>query len=472
MVFAPVLPNLSVFDVGGTAGSSFNSSSCGNSSNGAEDGGNGSVELVSDIAQGSEINTAPTVTMPTDTLRLCQSSDTTLAPAITGFDLTYQWQIFNGVSYTPLIDNATISGTATESVQITVNTLFFDGAQIRLAVISDCFGLVASDPIVFSVTEAPQAVFSGDLNGFTLELDNQSLNAEDVMWNFGDSQTSNETSPNHTFPGPGTYNVSLTVTNGCGADTTNELITVGAPPVAGFSNSSSSSCAPLSVSFFNESTGDIDSLRWDFPGGQPSTSTETEPVITYANAGEYDVSLSVYGPGGEATFTQTEWIEVFPTPTPGFTLTQDGATVILTNTSQQAVNFNWNFGDGTTSTDVNPTHTYTESGLYTITLNALNNSCGRTITQLVNIVITATEAALVEEISLFPNPTSGIVYLEGGLGLSIVGVYDAQGRLVASPKTAAGQITRQLNLSHLADGVYWIGIKADDQVVFKSIVKE
>ncbi|MEI6823497.1 MAG: PKD domain-containing protein [Bacteroidota bacterium] len=79
-------------------------------------------------------------------------------------------------------------------------------------------------------------------------------------------------------------------------------------------------------------------------------------------------------------------------PIASFTFTQNSQNVpsvaTFTNTSQNATSYSWNFGDGASSTDVNPTHTYTQSGTYSVILTAIGNGGSNTNTQTVYVGVT------------------------------------------------------------------------------------
>lgn len=83
-----------------------------------------------------------------------------------------------------------------------------------------------------------------------------------------------------------------------------------APPVADFFTSTTNICAGQTVSFTNNSTNCSSTYLWSFPGGTPSTSTATNPVVTYNTAGTYSVTLTVTNPGGTDTKTINNYITV------------------------------------------------------------------------------------------------------------------------------------------------------------------
>jgi serine protease len=148
-------------------------------------------------------------------------------------------------------------------------------------------------------------------------------------------------------------------------------------PVAQFTGSPTSGCAPLAVTFTDQSTGDITSWSWTF--GDGGTSAAQNPSHTYTSAGKYTVSLTVTGPGGSDIETKTNYITVSSSVTAAFVGSPTSGTAPLTvNFTDQSTGvptaWSWNFGDGGTSTAQNPSHAYA-AGTYTVTLTA-SNACG------------------------------------------------------------------------------------------------
>ncbi len=166
--------------------------------------------------------------------------------------------------------------------------------------------------------------------------------------------------------------------------TTTRLIQDGAtvlPPVAAFTGSLTTGCAPLTASFSDQSSGEINSWYWTF--GDGGTSTLQNPVHDYESAGTFAVSLTVIGPGGSDIETKTSLISVASSPTAAFSSSLASGTVPLTvNFTNQSTGsptyWLWEFGDGATSTEVNPAHTYAVPGTYTVSLQ-VSNSCGSNI---------------------------------------------------------------------------------------------
>jgi PKD repeat protein len=195
------------------------------------------------------------------------------------------------------------------------------------------------------------------------------------LWDFGDGLTSTLESPTHTYTVVGVYTVTLTVKGLGGSDTLNysHCITVHPPLYAAFTASPTLGFAPLTVTFTNTSGGDYNTSLWDF--GDGVTSTLDSPTHTYTLPGTHTVTLTVSGPGGTDTATRAGYITVYETVKANFTASPDHGpaplSVSFTDTSSGPVAaWHWDFGDGATSTLQNPTHIYTETGIYTVALTA------------------------------------------------------------------------------------------------------
>jgi PKD repeat protein len=158
----------------------------------------------------------------------------------------------------------------------------------------------------------------------------------------------------------------------------NATVPAAAPSLtADFTASKTSGTAPLTVDFTPAATGTITSWKWDFPGSHtPSVTNSSAKVttVTYPNPGTYDVSLTVTGASGSVTKTKPGFITVSGTaPVANFSATPTSGTspltVNFTDTSSGSITGrSWNFGDGSTSTSANPSHTYNVPGTYTVSL--------------------------------------------------------------------------------------------------------
>lgn len=156
---------------------------------------------------------------------------------------------------------------------------------------------------------APLAVYFTDLSTNT---------PASWSWDFGDSGTSTDQNPIHTYTTPGVYTVALTVTNAGGSDTETktDYITVLGIPVADFSGTPTSGTVSLSVDFTDLSTNSPTAWYWFF--GDGFTDTVQNPTHVYTVVGVYTVALTasnLYGDDSETKFsyiTVTDIVEVGP----------------------------------------------------------------------------------------------------------------------------------------------------------------
>lgn len=192
------------------------------------------------------------------------------------------------------------------------------------------------------------------------------------LWDFGDgSPLSYDQNPSHNYPLNGTYEVTMTVENECGISTISYFIEISALAEVDFTSDIAAGCDPMTVIYLDKSTN-ADSYYWMFPGGTPSTSTETNPVVIYNNAGVYDVTLEVTNSAGVKSLTKTSYITVNSSPKAGFTYVLNNSQATFTDTSHFATNYSWDFGDGGTSSEQNPVHKYLDNGTFTVTQTVIN----------------------------------------------------------------------------------------------------
>ena len=213
----------------------------------------------------------------------------------------------------------------------------------------------------------------------TVQFTDQTIGtATSWLWNFGDGNTSVLQSPSHTYLAKGVYTVSLTSTGPAGSttETKSNYITVYDPTNANFTASMTSGIAPFQANFTNTSSGDYSMSNWSF--GDGSTSTLNNPSHTYSTVGIYTVSLTVSGLGSSDTETKTGYISVYQPVSASFIAspTSGNSPLLVNFTNTSTGDFSsilWSFGDGSTSSETNPTHSYLSIGTYTVSLTVSGN---------------------------------------------------------------------------------------------------
>ncbi len=217
------------------------------------------------------------------------------------------------------------------------------------------------------------------------------------LWDFGDGNTSTASNPSHIYLAAGNFNVSVRITNSNGCTKTltkTNYITISSGVNAVFTNNAATGCSPpQTINFQNQSTGTGTlSYQWFF--GDGGSSTNTNPSHTYTAPGSYTVQLIVTNSSGCTDTTTHPNAVVIGTVSADFTAPISacvGTAISITNTSMPTpISVQWDFGDATNSTAVNPIKTYTTPGNYTITL--VSNFGGCTATQSKPITVFAKPA--------------------------------------------------------------------------------
>ena len=199
------------------------------------------------------------------------------------------------------------------------------------------------------------------------------------LWNYGDNtppQRAGFTTTTHTYAGPGTYNVKLIVDDStfCNApDSVKKTVRLAVNVQARFITPDKG-CVPYTAKFDNTSLGGLE-FAWDF--GDGTTSTAVNPSHLYVTTGTYTVRLTAIDTTTcNRTDTYTFTITVFPIPSAGFSASpnpgQENKPTNFNNFSTNAISYVWNFGDGQSSTDINPVHQYNATGKYNACVIAMN----------------------------------------------------------------------------------------------------
>jgi len=241
------------------------------------------------------------------------------------------------------------------------------------------------------------AVTSGTIPMTVQFVDTSTNSPTGWVWSFGDGSTSSEQNPSHTYTTAGTYTVTLTVTNTGGSNTITRtgIITVYYTlPIVSFTSNATSGTVPLAVGFTDTSANSPTSWYWYF--GDGGTSTSQNPTYEYTDAGTYSVSLTATNSAGSNTTTKSGSVTVTSITSPVVSFTSDVTTGTYPLTVQfsdestySPTSWQWSFGDGISSTEQNPSHTYSTAGSYTVFLSATNAGGSRTRTVNDYIVVSA-----------------------------------------------------------------------------------
>ena len=225
----------------------------------------------------------------------------------------------------------------------------------------------------------------------TVNFQDISPDAVDWQWDFGDGNTSTQQNPSHQYTAEGQYNVTLTITSrlGCTNTLTQPAFVRIIKPTVAFGNAPTGGCAPFTFTPTANAVAidGVSSYFWEYGDGYTATTTTPSgPGHAYLVPGSYTIKLTITTNGGCTESVELiNGIRVGTLPTANFSVTPTDAC------ASDAINFTdlstatpgvdewlWDFGDGNTSTQQNPSHTYADSGYFSVTVTAYNNKCPAT----------------------------------------------------------------------------------------------
>lgn len=247
------------------------------------------------------------------------------------------------------------------------------------------------------------------------------------------------------------------------------------PPVAAIVASDDTICRLDTMIYTAVPAGLLSEYNWLFGSGtQPTNAMGPGPhAVRYLLAGDKNVRLIVSNPNGiDTTFFN---LSVLIAPIANFTWAANSGTVNFTNTSTNGQSYLWDFGDGFTSTEMNPEHIYALSGDYTVTLQVTNVCTNSEKSETVQITVVSTkELAEVRDVRILPNPTQGDFRIELSSGLSAdvqFHLLDARGRLVKTIRasTKPGKTVVPFEGLNLPKGLYQLQVQTQSGVVAYSV---
>ncbi len=244
----------------------------------------------------------------------------------------------------------------------------------------------------------------------------------EFAWDFGDGTTSDQRNPSHRYDSGGTYTATLVVTdNSSNLDSEPQTVEIevasNEAPVASASASPDTGIAPLTVSFSGSAAGGNQPLsyQWNFGDGSATVDSQN-PSHEYTSPGTFNAQLTVTDSDGDSD-TSTVAINVSDNlvPTADIRATpQSGIAPVSVAFDPQVqggdapLTFAWDFGDSTTSTTRNPSHTYQSPGTYTASVTVTDDN-GDTGSDTIDITVTDNS---VPQLTATATPTSGLAPLQ------------------------------------------------------------
>ncbi|HAP69371.1 MAG TPA: hypothetical protein DCR04_06530, partial [Flavobacteriales bacterium] len=282
----------------------------------------------------------------------------------------------------------------------------------------------------------------------------------------------------------GIYDVIITNIYGCEA--TDQLMINTFPQLNAAFAGPVSATLGASVSFQDQTTPAVNAWVWNFGDGT-AINTQQNPSHVFAAVGIRPVFMvASNGICSDTAYSEVnvQWDCPQIGLTAGFSTNTDTVilsgfgNVELTNTSTNATQYSWDFGDGTgADPTVNPIHVYSEVGTYTITLTAVNYNCTTTTTQTIIVVefgVGIGEVLSDDHLNVYPNPNTGLFTVDLELDEpseieiemnNILGQEVYQNML---PKRQRWR--KEFNLSSYVKGVYVLSISTDKGVLQRRII--
>jgi PKD repeat protein len=339
----------------------------------------------------------------TDNAEIDASDAVSFVDDSTGSPTSWSWNFGDGNTSTEKNPTHVYGKQGGYTVTLTVENSAGSNTTIRTCYVLVGVGSILPHAIDFTSTvttgKAPFAVMFTDLS--------EANNIYARVWDFGDGTTENvgeidnASSMIHTYKNPGKYTVTLRNYDGGssgGAVTKYQYITVTEDtaskiPVPDFTVNKTSGTYPLTVKFSDLSTNNPTSVRWYFGDGLDSSTRNA--THTYTKAGTYAVKLVANNSYGSNNITKTGYITVTAPKAPvaafSASATSGKAPLKVTfadKSTSSPTSWKWNFGDATTSTTQNATHTFTKTGKYTVSLTVKNGVGSNTKTTTSYITVT------------------------------------------------------------------------------------
>ncbi len=391
----------------------------------------------------------------------------------------------------------------------TVTLTTFDSAAACYSNYTDSFTLAPND-------SSCDASFFAMVNGSTVSLTNTSTNtigtADGLMysWYFSDGTLSTDKEPTKIFLTGGLKTITLTILDtitGCSSTETNFVTLDSINCAASFTKT----ITGLTVAFTNTSissngTSDL-YYTWDF--GDGTGSNLENPTKTFATGGMKVVWLSIYDSSTicSAMYVDTFVLATAPLCEASFSLAMDTTTPFLfyilnTSVIRPTSAFFWDFGDGTTSSLMTPTHTYSSFGTYYVCLTVFDPICTSTYCDTIGMDSTGrllktgafgfktldytTQSTLTgmnpaneitQNMQIHPNPTSGeftINFTSETIMEGTIQIADITGKTLQTSmlNTSIGDNIKTIDISSLKPSIYFVHVTtATGYKVFK-IVKQ
>lgn len=291
-------------------------------------------------------------------------------------DATFLWDFGNSASPQQSTSKNAAGIQFSESGLITVSLVIsqYDCAKEFLAEVN-----VVPDPVA-EITSQTQFC-----EGLTIDFKNSSKNSSNYLWEFGipgNLDTSYAFEPSFIYPDSGVYIVTLFASNSYGCYSSDDSKFYVYPLLKAGMDTILPQCIRKNIfNFYASGVYSNQSVfSWDFgPDATPALSQLKNPIgVVFDSAGQHPVTITISENGCNKTFTDT--VLIYPIPRASFKSQNDSGCYPITvqfydsSISGTPLSYFWEFGDGTSSKEPNPLHTYNKSGVFDVGLTIIASS--------------------------------------------------------------------------------------------------
>ncbi|MBI9061048.1 MAG: PKD domain-containing protein [Marinilabiliaceae bacterium] len=289
---------------------------------------------------------------------------------------TFHWNFGNGRTSSASQPQTTYP----ETGEFTVTLIVSAGAESDTLSIKNYITAYTKHLVAFTIDKAGIGCIPASF-GFTNETIIHGGEPVEYTWSFGDGSISNSIAPQYTYKQKGIYDITLAVTdiNGCTSSHTEEELVHVYRPEAKFGADEVYSCNGSLFTNFNNLSESVLPLTYSWKFGDGTSSQVPSPSHNYNQTGRKTVQLNIRNSVGCEDSIQVEDLIIIEKTKAAFSLSNDticpDQNLSLTNKSEDATIYKWDFGDGSISNDVNPIKKFSEAGDYSIHLHASNGIC-------------------------------------------------------------------------------------------------
>ena len=410
-----------------------------------------------------KITTEATVTLPlattiqaTDT-EICNGNETTISVTPSGGvePYFYVWSYGSGEEFTA-------SPTETTTYSVTIS----DSSDPVQEISTDISIIVNNVPVQASTPTGEQNLC---INSDNTDYSTSATGANSYIWEITPVEAGTVTGTtatatvnwNDTFTGEA--NISVTPENDCGQGTISESLTVSinnGPEQATTPTGEQNLCINSDNTDYSTSATGANSYTWEISPAEAGIITGTTATATIdwndTFTGEVSISASPINDCGTGTTSEILIVTIHDSPVSDFSYIVDGFTVTLTNNSQNASSYLWNFGDTNTSDEFEPVHTYAENGEYTISLNAQNEYCDDNISSnTLTIEVTNINSYINKNIKIYPTVSFGVLNIDNARDETII-ITNIVGKIILKQRINSNN--EIIDISGKSSGVYFISI--------------